>query len=214
MKEKFKYILKVMKSIAVILGYIILSVLLNEVLKPYLSDYLNLLVSLIIICILLFVLFHKKIITDIKNFKRSDLKEGFKYWLIGFIVMLILNNILINIYGGIAANEEGNRSLIDAAPLYSILYMTLFAPFAEEICFRLNLRNLFSKSYTYIITSGLIFGYMHTFTDNILFILPYAILGGAFALMHYKTNNILTSIIMHIFHNTLSIAIIILGGLI
>ena len=67
-----------------------------------------------------------------------------------------------------------------------------------------------------VTTITLLFGGMHLLSASslkeLLFIIPYGSLGFFFAKAYYETDNIYTSIIMHIFHNSLSIFFILLGN--
>ena len=62
----------------------------------------------------------------------------------------------------------------------------------------------------FVIISGIIFGAFHIIGSaeslySWLYIIPYASLGIAFSYTFVKTNNILTPIIMHSFHNLITI---------
>ena len=59
---------------------------------------------------------------DFKNFTKDifgNLETSFKYYILGFISMVVSNLILIFITNGsIAGNEEAVRDMIDKVPLY------------------------------------------------------------------------------------------------
>ena len=151
------------------------------------------------------------------NFK-SNFIQSFKYYLVGFIIMIVSNNI-INIFFkmAIASNEETIRNLIHEYPIYMLFSVAIYAPIVEETIFRRSIKdciltfkdNFFTK-YLYIIVSGLIFAVMHilgqttTYLDYIYFV-PYMALGCAFAALYYKTDNLWSTIMLHAFHNTLAI---------
>lgn len=141
----------------------------------------------------------------------------FKTWFKGFLLMA-LANLIINyvIMGGIAPNEEVNRSLLETLPIYSIVNVCIFAPIVEEILFRLNFKDIAKSDKTSLILSGIIFGAMHVVTVdfslvNLIYIIPYSILGLSFADIYFETDNIWSSITAHAFHNTLTIMVLFLG---
>lgn len=147
---------------------------------------------------------------EFKSFKKnfweySDI--AVKYWLIGIAVMAI-SNILISMLTPVkmAANETEVRSMINAAPIFSLVLTTITAPISEELIFRKSFRDVLQDKYKYIITSGLVFGAMHILsTDvslyNLLYIIPYSSLGIAFACICYKTKNTFPSMLVHAIHN-------------
>lgn len=151
-----------------------------------------------------------------KNFKKN-IKIILKYWLIGFVLML-LSNLVINylIMGGIAPNEEANREVLELYPLYSIIDVVFIAPFVEELLFRLNFKGVFKERTTYVLASGLLFGFAHVMLScsslmDLIYMIPYSILGISFAMIAYDTDNVLSSVTAHMLHNALSILIIFSG---
>lgn len=152
---------------------------------------------------------------------RKDFKGNMKIvcntWFIGIFLMIIANYIInILIMGEIAPNEAANREIFDLYPLYSIISVCIFAPFAEEILFRFNFKGMCKKKKVIIILSGVLFGFMHVLTTNIslvncIYAIPYSILGIAFAKMYFDTDTIVSSIVGHAMHNALTLIIIFLG---
>ncbi len=209
-EQKNKY--KILVSILYVIGYFFSSAILNSIFAVFISDTIYFLFSYLLLGFILFIIFRKKIVSDLDNFKGKDFVLGLKWWLIGFVLMMIINYIIVFLTGDIAANEEGNRTLLSNTFLASFLTMGIIAPFNEEIIFRLNIRNAFFNTKYYIITSALLFGYIHVMGASLIYIIPYAILGAAFAIMHHKTNNIWTSVTLHMIHNIVAIIFIILGG--
>ena len=172
----------------------------------------NLATDLAILAIL-FIIYRKTLVKDWQNFTKNlgnNLEFAFKYWLVGVIVMII-SNLLITFLApnAIAGNEEAVRNLINQYPLYMIFSVSIYAPFTEELIFRKSFKNVFSNKWVFVIISGLIFGGLHvidyTFQNplEILYILPYGILGGTFAYMDYEVDSVFPSITMHMLHNTL-----------
>jgi membrane protease YdiL (CAAX protease family) len=166
-------------------------------------------------------IYYKTLVKDFKNFFNknifTNLDNSFKYWLIGFGVMVVSNLIITTITGGIASNEETVRSLIETSPFYMAFDVVIYAPLMEELIFRKSIRNITNNKWGYVLLSGLIFGGLHVISSissplDLLYIIPYGSLGIAFAYSYYKSNNIFSTITMHAMHNGLSFAILILFG--
>lgn len=167
-------------------------------------------ISFEILIMSIIALINNKLLSEkIKDFKinfKKYLKENIKYYIFSILVMII-SNLFINILNnGIASNEESIHNTLKLAPIYMFFSAVIFAPFIEEIIFRLSIRRIIKNDLVFIITSGLVFGGMHVIGDiksfvDILYIIPYSAPGIAFALMLKKTNNILVPMSIHFTHN-------------
>lgn len=158
-------------------------------------------------------IYRKEIVNDFNNFKREYLITALKYWFIGICLMIMSNLIITKIAGGIATNESLNRENIALNPLGSILTVGILGPFIEELTFRASFKKAFKSSFAFSLTTSLIFGLAHIAKFSLtefLFIIPYSSLGFFFAKAYYETNNIFTSYIAHLFHNTVNIFLLLL----
>ena len=176
-----------------------------------------------LICfIILILMYRKSIVTgfkDLKEKKGKPLLDGFNYWFIGLMVMVLSNTIISFINGGsTSTNEEQIRTMLNSSWL-TILSVSILAPVIEELVFRKAFRDIFKNKWLYLATAGLLFGALHVLTSSIssfidyLYLIPYCSMGLAFAYMYYKTDNILVSITMHVTHNTINaISTLILAG--
>lgn len=130
---------------------------------------------------------------------------------------MMISNILINTLFklGQAENEQLVQGMITDFPLVMLLNAGVIAPIIEELVFRKTFRDTIKGKWAFILTSSLVFGFMHvlvaTSLIEIIFIIPYTLLGMAFAYMYYDTDSIYTSILAHILHNTILILISILA---
>lgn len=228
MKNKIiNKILMILKSITIILLLLLSSSILFSILginPNNISDKtytLYLALSELLLMIILFIIYRKTIIEDFKKFKKDingNLELAFRYWTIGFSIMLISNLFISLILGkAISGNEEIVRNYIDSSPLLMAISTVIFAPINEELTFRKSLRDALKNKWVYALTSGIIFGGLHVISyinvpSDLIYLLPYSSLGIAFALLYYKTNNIFSSISMHTMHNLLSIIIYLLGA--
>lgn len=164
-----------------------------------------------ILVIILIIIYRKELVEQFKIFKKnlySYLDTGFKYWLIGLMVMVV-SNLLINflVPSAVAGNEEQVQEIIHGSPLISLICVGFLAPFIEEMTFRKAFKDLFKSKWLFIMISGLVFGGLHIIfslqgIQDFLYLIPYCSLGIAFGFVLIKTENIYPSICLHMFHNT------------
>ena len=130
--------------------------------------------------------------------------------------MMISNIIISLLTPAHAGNEESVQEFIHSTKLLSIITIGIIAPIIEELVFRKAFRDAFKNNVVFILISGLIFGGLHVVLSmssawDLLYIIPYSSLGMAFAYIYYKTDNIYTSMFMHMFHNTVLTTISVFG---
>lgn len=173
--------------------------------------------------IMLFIFYSKSIKENLKDLKlnfKSYIKDNFKYYVIGLLIMIISNIIISFFIEGNSTNETLIREYINIMPIYMIFSSCIYAPFTEEMVFRKSLRNCFNNKVLYILLSGLIFGSMHLLSASnlveLVFLIPYSALGCAFAYMYSKTDNIFVPMSFHMMHNTIIvlnyILVFVIGG--
>ena len=167
-----------------------------------------------IVLFILFIIYRKELKREFKIFKDNFIENidiGFRYWMLGLIIMMISNVIITYLLkGGGANNEEAVQKMIKTLPWLMVIDAGFIAPFNEEIVFRKTLKDIFNNPIILCILSFLFFGGAHVISDaktltDYLYIIPYGALGASFAYSYYKTNTIFTSMSMHIFHNTVLI---------
>lgn len=177
--------------------------------------------SNIILIIIFFLIYKNTLIKDFKSYKKNlsqNIETSIKYWLIGFIIMIVSNLIITFILNkGLAGNEEEVRKLIDSFPLFMIFNAVIYAPLIEELTFRKSIKDCVSNKWIYVLTSGLVFGMLHiisyiTSPIDLVYLIPYSALGISFALLYHKTNNIFSTISVHAMHNLLAVIIYLLGA--
>ncbi len=170
--------------------------------------------SNIILFFLFFFVYRKELKEDFKKFKNNlveNIDTGFKYWLIGLIIMVVTNHILaFFLASGGANNENTIQSMIKVFPFLMLIDGGMIAPFVEEIAFRKTLKDVISNKWIFVLLSFLIFGGAHvisgaTVWTDYLYIISYGSLGAAFALAYYETDTIFTSMTLHMMHNTVLI---------
>ena len=189
-------------------------IVLNNVGIKYqeLSNTMKLVVNIggdILVSIILFIIYHKYLIEKFKDFKQNFGKYseiGLKAWGIGLAIMYV-SNIILYTFSPVkeAINESAVQDLISASPILAFIFTTVFAPFIEEMIFRKGIQDIFNNKKIFIIISGIVFGLLHVIGAesifDFLYIIPYAALGMSFAHALYKTDNIYTTIMIHLIHN-------------
>lgn len=178
--------------------------------------------------IIVFLIYKERLINDFKKYFnkfKDNFETSFKYYFIGAIIMIVSNLIIVFFFKDAnAGNEEAVRDLIGEAPLYMLFSVSIYAPLIEELIFRHTIKNCvpikknnkFLK-YLYAFISGFIFALLHIIGQangviDYIYIIPYMSLGFAFALLYYDTDNIFSSIMMHCFHNTVTIILYFMSG--
>ena len=150
-------------------------------------------------------------------------KNNFKLYLsnmlprfgIILIAYMIANFSLITLVGNISTNQ----SIINSWPLYvSAPIAIIIAPLTEELMFRGFMKKFIKNDKLFLIISSLVFGGLHiavaSSLSQLLFIIPYSILGFAFALNYVKTKNIASNIFLHSSWNTIAVIALIVTKLI
>ena len=160
--------------------------------------------------IIIYIIRYRRYLIDKwKDFKSNFVKYAkiaIKWWFIGFLAMTIINTILGTFIETAGENEEAVQSFLKSEPYLMLIATSLFAPLIEEMMFRKSLQDCFNKKILFIIFSGFLFGLMHVISSSnhleYLFILSYGAFGSAFAKCLVDTDNIYTTILAHMFHNT------------
>lgn len=169
--------------------------------------------SNLILLMILFFMYRIDLRREWKNFTKNlnySMDSCFKYWCIGLAGMLVANIIIGSFLNlGQAENEELVQGMIVALPSVMLLNAGIVAPIIEELIFRKAFRDAIKGKWPFILISGLVFGLMHvlvaTTWAEVLFFIPYASLGCAFAYMYYDTDSVFAPMLAHLFHNTVLI---------
>ena len=210
------------KELGLIILYIVLNIGLQLLLHKdilsnnlFLSNLAYIFIELLILTIFI-IIFRKIIIPDYYDFKnnyKKYIKENFKYYISGLLIMLF-TNILISSFIGLPANEESVRGLLIDLPVYYFIAAVIAGPILEELLTRQILKDTFKNKIIYYFTSGIIFASLHLLSatkwQEVFYIIPYGALGFMFAIMYNKTNNIWTSIFFHFLHNFVATLLILI----
>lgn len=179
------------------------------------------LLASLVLSIIIFIIYRKYLIKKfkefIKNFEDSfDL--GMKLWFIGLIGMCV-TNLLIGTFTPVkeANNEVLVQEMLNKTPILTFISASLFAPFLEEMLFRKSFGDIFKNKKIMVIASGLVFGLLHVIFSmqtpyDLLYVIPYGLLGSSFAYMIYKKDNVFIPMFFHMLHNgALTLLSILLG---
>ena len=196
----------------------------------FIKSFRNILLYLLLLGVLslyiknnrLLIIFITTIILVLSNkelFNKKDIKKYLiliiKYWIIGASLMFISTYIINNLTGTMAINEIMNRKQLHNSLISSLIIITLLNPICEEIIFRGSFKKSINNKYLYCIFTSLLFGLFHViFNGDIIYIVPYALMGYCLAKVYYETDNIYTSILMHTWHNLIMIILILTGVLV
>lgn len=182
-------------------------------------------ISNIIVMILLYIIQITLLVVPMFNEIKRDFiafKNNFKLYLknmlprFGIVIIgyLFANLFILTSVGSIPTNQ----AILSSWPIYfTALLAIIIAPLTEELMFRGFIRKFIKNDFLFILISSLVFGGLHITSANslqqILYIIPYSILGLAFSLNYVKTKNIASNIFLHSAWNTLAIIIMLLFNL-
>ena len=157
---------------------------------------------------LIFLFIYKdKLKNDLKNI-RNDLNTKNIIIIVLFLVLSFISNIiLVNLLNQEASNQEIAVSMFKSFPLLGIPAICLFAPFVEEIIYRLP----YKKNWLSIIISTIVFTFAHISNFSliqILFFIPYLFLSISFSFAYFKNENIILSTTTHILNNLISVVLL------
>ncbi len=177
---------------------------------------------------IIFFMYRKSLINEWHNFTKNWQKFGkiaLKNWLKGFLFMVLFNILILAFFNNnMPVNEQQNREFLENYLFLSVIAMVILGPILEEIVFRKSFKKAFKNKQAFLIFTAFLFGLGHVinnldltnmlqFFKEIVYILPYGSLGYFFANAYYETDCIYTSIISHIFHNALTIGLILILNL-
>lgn len=142
---------------------------------------------------------------------------------IGFAILYLANiisGIMVSMIDGSASstNQDTIVMLAQLAPFPMIVSSVVFAPVLEEMVFRVG---IFQAFYTHrglaYLLSSLAFGLVHIISglgsgdwSQLLFLIPYSLLGAVFAYLYEKKQSIFVPIMVHAANNLLSMIVIFL----
>lgn len=205
------------------LSNILIYIFLPSIIPLFFTNNINskeyiiyLFISYILISLYFTIIYKDELLNNIKKLNKKNILTTLIYFIIGFLLMMLSNYIInyIIIPNGISNNEQSNRNLLLNNKLLYGLLLSLIIPYIEEIVFRLSFKKSINNNIIFIPISSTIFGLLHIISSTklieLLYFIPYFILGLTFSTIYTKTNNIFCSTISHILNNTITILVILL----
>ncbi len=127
----------------------------------------------------------------------------------GGIVYDTINNILLQLFGITMQSPDNSVACNPVSIAVLILSVSILAPFFEELLVRGGLVGLTKKYGCWFtaISTGILFGFMHTSFTQVFFAMMLGIYAG---FMTYRTRSIWPTIILHIVVNSISVIQVIL----
>lgn len=208
-----KVLLNITKFLLLLALFYTIDILFIPIIKIFKIKQENLIIisllSDILLILILAIIYRKYLIKCIKKLKTEPMNKigiTLAAYLLGLTIMTYSNIFLYKIGVPQAVNEEIVQKMINNYPIISSITTCICAPIIEEIIFRKALKDAIENKTLYIIASGLIFGGLHVINSNslieLLYIIPYGIMGSAFAYTLEKTDNLMYTIGIHTAHNT------------
>ena len=158
--------------------------------------------------IFLFI-YKDKLKNDLKNI-RNDLNTKNIIIIVLFLVLSFISNIiLVNMLNQEASNQEIAVSMLKSFSLLGIPAICVFAPFVEEIIYRLP----YKKNWLSIIISTIVFTFAHISNFSLIqmfFLIPYLFLSISFSFAYFKNENIILSTTTHILNNLISVVLLLI----
>jgi membrane protease YdiL (CAAX protease family) len=153
---------------------------------------------------------------DFKSNWKKYVEFMIKGWGLG-LVLMSLSNLVIAYFIPVSTpeNEVLIEQIFAVVPIYMLWSTVLYAPIVEEMIFRHSIRKVIKSKCPYIIVSGLVFGLTHVIYSadtlgSLLYFIPYSFIGWGLAWVYTKTDNIYSTIIMHLLHNGILVGLLFL----
>lgn len=141
-----------------------------------------------------------------KKVRKKDNDVSIKNKLLmtlGFTLLAVGINYLYGLFLDTTTNQNLVNEMRMQAPILATFQVRLFAPVIEEIIWRGIFMNLFFVKDTFVskfyqvFFSGLIFGFLHTYSFNFE-LLIYSIIGWILASTYYFTKDLRCPILVHL----------------
>ena len=213
------------RSFGLNLGFCIFAIIGMLIIPSLVGSLVHIFISNTMICtligdlfffLILFLIYYTDLTLDFNIYKydfKNNFKKGFKIYFLGFLGMLFFNVIIMFLLKDVSSNENQVREMLYSSPVFTFLCISIAAPLVEELVFRKSIAPVVKNKWLYVLICAFLFGGAHIMTNivnnafsltDLIYILPYGCLGGAFALMDYDTKTTFTSIVMHALHNSVT----------
>lgn len=147
---------------------------------------------------------------DVPSFFRH-FRRYFGFFFPKFVIFMVIYFVTAVLIAAAAGEASANQTALSAVPLPLLaLSALIYAPVQEELLYRGVLRRLFADKRMFVVVSALFFGLIHMLhpgqtPGQMLYIIEYALIGGFFAYLYAKTDNICVSMMGHFFLNAIAL---------
>lgn len=198
-----------------ILGYLLPSALKSNTLQLVIRVVLD-----IIFILVLFMMYKDDLKKEWRIFKKKPFKTiltAVLFLIGGMFVMAIAIQLVTKITNGHTPPSNNSiASLWPKVPFYAAWLTLISAPLIDGMIFRKVFRSLSPNVALFLIISSLVngfymIGYTASSINDVLCIIPYALIALAQALCYVKTKTIYAPMIMHFLYNLMMIISLISG---
>lgn len=203
----------------VVLVFAYLLQLIPDTILPESDTFLMIYIGSIYLTLLVlsFVIFWKDIKIGFKLIK-ANFKTYIKYTLkvLGVMYIFYFMAAMISAFTTEQITSV-NQQMLEMIPIGILAPIAIiWAPMVEESIYRGVIRKFIKNDKVYIIISSVLFGLAHVIGETTIEAviangIQYAILGGGFAYIYCKTNNMAGNIIAHSAYNTLGVLLMVLA---
>lgn len=197
------------KSIAKYLGILIGIMILTSIPLVFIPNALEFVAVPLILSQLAILMFGFQLIKyDVKYIKNKLMvkwkKKDILYIPLLLILIIIANSSISAIFGSFTS--ASTESVVNGSSPFLLIMAIIIAPLIEELSFRLSMRRRMEKdgfsSLAFVVTSSLIFGFLHWEPNNGMIIVTLiSVMGALKALFYLKTENIWVPIFAHMLYN-------------
>lgn len=181
------------------------------------SEYLTIIFyfSHFILFIIAFLSFREEIKIKLKNF-ALNWKSNLRYIILGFISIIIASSIIGMFIQQQGSNQETLSYMQQGSEKLMLicfyLVTIIIGPINEELIFRriiIGEGRKYLPKFSILIISSVIFGLIHIHNiKEIILVIPYICTGLILGFTYYKSDNIITSSLLHILNNLIGVIIL------
>lgn len=155
----------------------------------------------------------KKGLLDFKTIKPKSL---ILWELLGYVLIIVCNQVGMALIQGSGATTTGNQALLEQlltllSPAFMGLFVVFIAPTIEELLFRYLIPKVLFKNHAIIgfIVGVLCFALVHS-PDSLGAWVIYGGMGSVMAFLYYKTERFEYNLLLHILNNALAFSVMML----
>ena len=167
-----------------------------------LLESLSLVISNGVIALIFIILYHDRLKKDLKRINKRNII----FIIISAIVIISLNELIAYIFELLKIEMSNQNAINDYfinLKIPTITLIVLLAPFIEEIMFRYSLETICKTDKSFIIISGLVFGFAHGIGIASLL---YIFIGMCLSIIYIKNDkNIIAPMSVHFLNNLISV---------